>query len=378
MVKLLFDLECTQPLNGTKRHGGGIYGEIVFRKLVELGANVVAFYDENRWLNPEMANLCKNNNIELIPRNGRSLKDLYEAAGAERIYCAVPWDEFSASNVPNKYATIHDVRPVEVAHDPMQGRYYRSLKQRLKMWVKSNVFASKFRRRYRDIFAGVMNSSECVTISQHTSNALKVWFPEMRNRQLQVFYSPSTERILPLDDSPAADYNYFLMVSGNRPEKNPLRAIMAFERLFDNGLLDGMKVHITGLKSLGQLRYRFRHPERFIALGYVSDEELQRQYRDAYAFVYPTLSEGFGYPPLEAMRFETPVAASGVTSVPEVCGDAAVYFNPLDIPEIANRILQLADNDVRKQLIEKGKNRYAQIKAKQDADLELLAKYLMQ
>lgn len=375
-MKLLFDLQSIQPWGATKRHGGGIYGEIVFRKLVELGADMATLFNEKAWINPEIVELCKQHNIPMIEKGDKSLEEIYSSVGAGRIYSAVPWTQFSSADIPNKCSTIHDIRPMEVCPDSLSAKYISGVVARLKLFVKRKFLWKYASRRYRRHFKALIEG-DFVTISNHTFNAIKVWFPEACDRNPKVFFSPSTERNFDLNPQKAADYPYFLMVSGNRPEKNVLRAIMAFEKLFDNGLLNGMKVHITGLKSLSDLRYKFRHASRFVALGYVSDEELQRQYRDAFAFVYPTLSEGFGYPPLEAMRFGIPVAASGVTSVPEVCGDAALYFNPYDIPEIANRILQLTYSDIRTHLSQKGPERYNYIKQRQDEDLEAFARYLM-
>jgi glycosyltransferase involved in cell wall biosynthesis len=215
-----------------------------------------------------------------------------------------------------------------------------------------------------------------VVVSQHTASALNVWFDEASARKFPVFYSPSTVRNLQLPSDSFDSGKYILMVSGNRWEKNVLRAIMAFEQLFDKGLLEDVHVNITGLKSYNQLRYRFRHPERFHLLGYVSDSDLGRLYRDAYAFVYPSVNEGFGYPPLEAMNCRVPVAASAVASIPEVCGDAVLYFNPFDVAEIANRILRLTDDATRKHLIDAGAERYAKIKERQDHDLDALIDYI--
>ena len=76
-------------------------------------------------------------------------------------------------------------------------------------------------------------------------------------------------------------------------------------------------------------------------LGYVSDEELERLYRDASCFVFPSFYEGFGLPPIEAMRRGCPVVASNAASIPEVCGDAALYFNPYSAAELKSQVLRV-------------------------------------
>lgn len=76
-------------------------------------------------------------------------------------------------------------------------------------------------------------------------------------------------------------------------------------------------------------------------IGTVSDGELKALYRDAAALVFPSLYEGFGLPPLEAMACGCPVAAARAAAIPEVCGDAALYFDPTDLDAIAQAIASL-------------------------------------
>jgi glycosyltransferase involved in cell wall biosynthesis len=95
-----------------------------------------------------------------------------------------------------------------------------------------------------------------------------------------------------------------------------------------------------------------------IMTGYLPEEEVRRIYRLAAAFVFPSLCEGFGLPLLEAMASGLPVAASFNSAIPEVCGDAALYFRPGSPENIAERIISLLeDNSVREDLAAKGKNR---------------------
>ena len=79
-------------------------------------------------------------------------------------------------------------------------------------------------------------------------------------------------------------------------------------------------------------------------LGYVTNEQLRALYENATAFVFPSLYEGFGLPPLEAMACGCPVLCSNRASLPEVCGDAALYFDPMNTPEIISRISELMGN----------------------------------
>lgn len=91
--------------------------------------------------------------------------------------------------------------------------------------------------------------------------------------------------------------------------------------------------------------------ERIYSLGYVSDGELRALYERAICLLYPSLYEGFGLPPLEAMACGCPVIASNVASLPEICADAALYCDPHDAGDIATRILQmLSQPELRQEL----------------------------
>ena len=87
-------------------------------------------------------------------------------------------------------------------------------------------------------------------------------------------------------------------------------------------------------------------PDKVMLTGYVRDEDLPALYSGALAFVYPSLYEGFGLPPLEAMACGVPVVASGSTSIPEVTGDAALLVDPLDIESIADKLQLVLDDDL--------------------------------
>ena len=84
-------------------------------------------------------------------------------------------------------------------------------------------------------------------------------------------------------------------------------------------------------------------------LGAQTDAELKEAYQTATMLVYPSLYEGFGLPPLEAMACGCPVVCSKTASLPEVCGEAAEYFDPTSEEEMAAKIAYLLGNDVRRQ-----------------------------
>jgi glycosyltransferase involved in cell wall biosynthesis len=133
------------------------------------------------------------------------------------------------------------------------------------------------------------------------------------------------------------------------PHKNHLRLFEAFRRV--RQARPELRLVLTG-SGLERLRHV---PEGVDVRGRVSREELASLYRSAAALVFPSLYEGFGQPPLEAMASGTPVASSNAGSLPEVCGEAAVYFDPTSVDEITEAILTVLDRPDH--LVERGLER---------------------
>ena len=91
--------------------------------------------------------------------------------------------------------------------------------------------------------------------------------------------------------------------------------------------------------------------------GYIDEEEIVKLTGSAYAIVYPSLWEGFGVPVLEAMNCHVPALTSANSAMEEIAGDAALYFDPKNHEDIAEKMMRIyKDEDLRKQLIEKGKS----------------------
>ena len=148
------------------------------------------------------------------------------------------------------------------------------------------------------------------------------------------------------------DAPYILFVGSQAKHKNEIALIQAMEILNQNKI----KLVIAG----GAYSKVFSGGQNgtkpwLIRLGYVSDGDLKVLYENALCFVYASFYEGFGLPPLEAMSCGCPVLASRAASLPEVCGEAALYFDPMNPEELAEKIRCLIDNPVeRNKMIHKG------------------------
>jgi glycosyltransferase involved in cell wall biosynthesis len=152
----------------------------------------------------------------------------------------------------------------------------------------------------------------------------------------------------------------FVLYVGNiKPHKNLERLIDAFSRLRRHGA-DHLKLLIIGdqiskYQGLRRAVHKHKLHKHVRFLGFVPLETLAVLYRLADVFVFPSLYEGFGLPPLEAMASGTPVVTSNVSSLPEVVGDAAILVDPYDPQSIADGMRKvLEDADLRAGLSARG------------------------
>jgi len=174
--------------------------------------------------------------------------------------------------------------------------------------------------------------------------------------------APLAEDIQRVRERYQLDGPFALYVGNIKPHKNLERLIEAFHLVRREGF-EGLKLLIIGdqISKFPRLRravdrYKLHKHVRF--LGFVGDDTLSALYRLATVFVFPSLYEGFGLPPLEAMASGTPVVTSNVSSLPEVVGDAAVLIDPYSAKSIADGIQRvLVDPDLRATLRMRGLER---------------------
>jgi glycosyltransferase involved in cell wall biosynthesis len=174
-------------------------------------------------------------------------------------------------------------------------------------------------------------------------------------------YPAEIQRVL---DRYRIHYPFLLYVGRTNPQKNIPRLVEAFAvlrgEIQDHPVYRDLRLLIIGdeISRYPALRHAVIHSRvedtvRF--LGFVPIDTLRAFYQAASAFVFPSLYEGFGLPPLEAMACGTPVVCSSVSSLPEVVGDAAEIVNPENVFDIARGIREvLLDGQRRSQLVERG------------------------
>ena len=158
----------------------------------------------------------------------------------------------------------------------------------------------------------------------------------------------------------------FVLALGNlQPRKNLRRLLDAWRRLREADLLEGHRLVLAGgahgkREPVARIVAEAGLGDSVLFPGYVPQADLPALYSGATAFVYPSIYEGFGLPVLEAMACGAPVACSNAASLPEVAGDAALLFDPLDADLIAASLgALLADKGLRAALVARGCSRAA-------------------
>lgn len=199
-------------------------------------------------------------------------------------------------------------------------------------------------------------SAAVLTVSDYSRNEIAEWAKIDEQKIVNVGngvgapFGPTGRRLEP-------GYPYLLYVGSRKPHKNLPRLLHAYS-------VSGMRKEVRLVLSGSADKEILAHVERLGLLrdvafnDLISNETLAEAYRGATGFLFPSLYEGFGLPPLEALACGIPVLTSDVCSLPQVVGDAAILVNPEDTEEIAEGIRRIVcDSDLRMQLRERGLRR---------------------
>lgn len=221
--------------------------------------------------------------------------------------------------------------------------------------------------RYRYLLPKSAQRSDLVLTDSHHSArdiARYLHLPQTKIKPIPCAVSPAFSRVGdgPIRQSVLNRYQislpYLLYVGGINSRKNIKGLFEAFSQVREH--FPDLKLVIAGKRQwqTAEIDATFERLDLIKAIqftGYVAEVDLPALYSAAEAFVFPSLYEGFGLPPLEAMACGTPVVTSNVSSLPEVVGDAALLINPSNVGEIAGAIEKvLIDRELRSELTERG------------------------
>ena len=251
---------------------------------------------------------------------------------------------FGPFNLPGKIkrvTVIHDLTPILF---PGLHRFHSQLLQR--------IFLKRILKRANLI----------ITNSDNTARDVKDFLPAASDKTVNI-YLGRDENIKYTDQVSEPDLQlpgkqYFLFTGTIEPRKNLGSLLDAFTLFKDQSKSDHLLV-IAGQKGWKSKSFftrlkdhRYRHD--IVLTGFVPRQSMAYLYSQAIAFIFPSLYEGFGLPVVEAMSCGTPCLLSRTSSLPEVGGDAALYFDPDDPDELARLMLQIASKEeLRSELSER-------------------------
>ena len=209
------------------------------------------------------------------------------------------------------------------------------------------------------------------TVSEYSKISIKYYFPGIK-KEILVIHSPekhidfkkeiSNEILKNLIES---GVKYFLILGADRPLKNVdfTKSVFGkFSVLYPEFILVNVGKQCKSISNQ-------------INLPYLSEYDLEHAFKNCYSLIYATIFEGFGYPPIETMKYGKPIIASNVCSMPEILGDAPVYFSPFYKVDLMKALLKVVcDYDYYKN---KSILKYQEIKELQNTSLNRLVSMIL-
>ncbi len=260
----------------------------------------------------------------------------------------------------------------QIFHSPHQGipdeLYSGSLKQTKKFFTCYDLIPIKFPQYFPDIgnnpvekaISSLKPDTWISCISESTRNDFLNYRSDFDERRVHVAPLAASALFHPFDDKQVIDdildhlripkmNPYLLSVCTLEPRKNLRHLINSFGKLIKQEKIADLNLVLVGAKGwdfdrIFQESGNVEIRDRVYFTGYIPDEYLAPIYSGSIAFVYPSLYEGFGLPPLEAMQCGVPVITSNNSSLPEVVGNAGIMVDPVEADELCDAILKVYDD----------------------------------
>lgn len=232
-------------------------------------------------------------------------------------------------------------------------------------WIFRNQFPAMVVNRWKYFFPiYVDNAKHIITVSNKTTEDLVAWtgidktkisviYPGIDN----MFKRISKETAKSLMKTHFDVEQPYIFTMGRKQQYKNVESLIKAYGLLPKKVKQNIKLVITGNRAeeYQPMINALSLQEYVIPLGYIPEELLPALYSGSELFVFPSLYEGFGFPPLEAMSYSVPVISSDMDTMKEVLGDAAIYFNPNDPKDLADKIqLMLNNSSLCMEMSEKG------------------------
>ncbi|MDG2045655.1 MAG: glycosyltransferase family 1 protein [Halioglobus sp.] len=302
---------------------------------------------------------------------------LYRAVARERLdlmYFPAVYSWFPA---PLRLPTVVTLHDAIAEHYPKlifaswRSRFFWAVKVKLAIWNSDRILTVSAAAK-QEIVDYIGARADIIDVASEAPN------PLFRKTTDHAFIAAARARAGLPEKAPTIVY-----VGGLAPHKNLHGLLDGFERANSHGHAQNVHMALVGdfegagfLSNYSSLWKRVEANEelrdRVHFTGYISDEDLVALYSSATAVAMPSYSEGFGLPAIEAMSCATPVLSSNLGSLPEVVGDAGLYFDPFDVDAIAQSIIEIVENtDLRETLSANALARAPQFTWRRSAELAL-------
>jgi len=409
MKKILFDF-VTLQCNNT--YGCVFYTHKIFEEISNNDVEVYGLFNGNWSINKRVDEIVKQQNITLINICDEDVSETINTLNIQTFFigCAQNYHPFDLRSIKcNIVIVCHDVNDLSRKYfDILQSKPLKIFTERylvkekktktntklnIKLFIKILLYPIVLLRRYyiKQKNAEKQKNKKCsvpyenlkelikqtnvfvVTVSEYSKYSFQYFLGIPKNK-IEVFYSPTiyenfeenTEKCVDISQK-LKNKKYFLMISVDRGYKNAMLLLEQWEKFC---LATNYEYHcvLIGNKIKANVK-------NSIILKEVNSDELAYLYKNAFAFVFASFTEGFGYPPIESAAYGTPCICANVTSIPEICGDMPIYFSPFYPEDLFRAMIQMTKE--REVYVEKAKQRFLEVNQRQKQDLQKIVEFIL-
>lgn len=381
-MRVLFDFVTTQPsIGGAAEYVRSVYYSLIsFKKSSHYNIDIIGAYNSSigRFAYDDLTPRALETECSALVDVGKqSLFEIIQEQRIDKVFIGMAqmWGKYEVASLTCPVVmVVHDICQEEFeANNIVKYLMLSTPRMLFKHILKEKLIGNKALLMMRP-YEGLMNRNNftLIAVSQYTKYSLMNQYSLLPDR-IKVLYSPErqmkeTDTIENdiLRDLVAEKCPYYLVLNANRAIKNVEKTLKAFNAF--HSFAPESKIVTVGYPGTSQFA-------NHVVLPFLSETDLVNAMKECYALVFPSLFEGFGYPPVEAMKFSKPVLAANVTSMPEILGDAPIYFSPFYVTDIFSAFCKLREADYSA-MANRSKKRYEIINARQRDDLSTLVKMI--
>lgn len=375
-MNILFDFITFQDKG---INGGNYVTFMILKEMISLGHTMTGVAIGRREFPEEVNRIINDNNIKVLDFNIKSLNGFIESNKIEQFFIGIAqrFNKYDLTGLTCKIVILcHDLVDLSMLYARQCIPRFLLKKTNPLKFISYNVLISilpvvikKYKNKFYKNFEKLIKKTNVyvVTVSEYSKYSLEYFFNDIAN-EIRIFYplgKIEKKDINQANITLKIDKPFFVLTGCDRHNKNCGLFLEVWDKFyscvnkqFNAVIIGGVKVCKPGV----------------VSVSYLNDDEYEWICQNAYAFIYPSLGEGFGLPPLEFMKYGVPCLCSCATSIPEVYGDSCIYFNPLYPEDLFMKMILL--QTVWKEYSEKASDKFIKLADKNKEDLKLFVSYL--